>query len=791
MAQQARERRQVKPWQITNINKHIATHAQVSRYKKSEKTDGLVRNRDKHSEEDDSSRNDHRSSTPPRYESGNMQQLQSASSPLLDRTTKDSKLLSSPGSPAEIPQSSSSAKRKRGDDQNINLDRSKRARHSDTRLDTPAVQVEYLERSSSCSRGREEVRYNKDGRRKDRMEEKTFESHSQQSAASTATNRIASAKMSLNKQSNAHQSNDDERRNQRVETTATLKGNKGPRESPLITQEESDTVKNPPKSQKVTRKAGDIDLRPDSNQSKQGVNKLRQRVPLLETEEPRPQKKKKKKEKQQPQKPAREPCAQDAFASNPVATNHACPHVYKHYNNDSIPLLSSTEIQHSDNPDVLNEPSIKLKADAMLLLQSGIRPEDLGRKEMERKGRSKVIESVDLYLHEDGKIYVATELGLLLAADYLRLAGIPETQNVRFNGVKPAWVRATVARATPRRTIVQQPQQPAGEDKPDFYDKLRKYQRIPPAGDLGLWENEMVDVYFTDEESGRSFGQRLDKDAKMGWFKTEHVGEFESLDSPDWNGVYNELDLWPDVTGVFVPGEVEAKEAARIKAQALEAKEADAENERRKTQGLPHPLPRARRATPDPYTYPTPKSRCTTPALPPIMMNMAGKSPICSKTAAASSSKTTSPNSGTPLTPKPVPPHPSTPLSAATLTSRSAGPLTSPPVAVATKSPAEQQKASPKEDQSKAKADEQVHNSAQTVKEPQAPDAEQAEKQAKNNMEDSKADEKPQAGLAAQTEIKEDPVTATAPEMLAAPVQCPDLYSGDVEDEVDWEDDEL
>jgi hypothetical protein len=82
--------------------------------------------------------------------------------------------------------------------------------------------------------------------------------------------------------------------------------------------------------------------------------------------------------KPQPQKPAREPRVESAFASAPIATNPEFIHTYTPWNHDSVPILYSTEIRHSDCPELLNKPSPQLKVDAMLLLERGFNSKDLG-----------------------------------------------------------------------------------------------------------------------------------------------------------------------------------------------------------------------------------------------------------------------------------------------------------------------------------------------------------------------------------------------------------------------------
>ncbi|KAF2125781.1 hypothetical protein P153DRAFT_408707, partial [Dothidotthia symphoricarpi CBS 119687] len=108
------------------------------------------------------------------------------------------------------------------------------------------------------------------------------------------------------------------------------------------------------------------------------------------------------------------------------------------YNNESILILCSFMIQHNSQPS--NKPSWALQEEALALQARGFRAYDMGRRVTFRNGPVKAIDDVDLYLF-NSKIHVATERGLLLVADYLKLLGIPDTQPVRFDGETPAWAQ--------------------------------------------------------------------------------------------------------------------------------------------------------------------------------------------------------------------------------------------------------------------------------------------------------------------------------------------------------------
>jgi hypothetical protein len=316
------------------------------------------------------------------------------------------------------------------------------------------------------------------------------------------------------------------------------------------------TLPSPPLSKSSSpdtkRKSDDIEKVPSEDACKrQRVNGSRLPTPgQTNQEDQKPHLRK----KPEPQKPGRKPRAESAFASAPTAANHECQHTYRPYNHDSVPILYSTQIRHSGCPDLLNNPSPQLKVDAMLLLERGFKSKDLGREDIskEERGRTKFIKDVDLYLMNDGKIYVATERGLVLAADYIKLAGIPDTTPVRFNGVKPTWVTASIARRYVRLTTTAtwKKSKKTGDDCccPNNSCTCRVYPEVP-EGDLALLaENCVVEVWERDpkrkprnyegsEHSGRAFGRRLDRLKDVGWFDWHHVGDFETISTP-WEGVF-------------------------------------------------------------------------------------------------------------------------------------------------------------------------------------------------------------------------------------------------------------
>jgi hypothetical protein len=212
----------------------------------------------------------------------------------------------------------------------------------------------------------------------------------------------------------------------------------------------------------------------------------------------------------------------------PVVPNPECPHTYAEYDNDSVPILHSIHIQHQNHFLLLNTPEVQLKLDALELIERGIKTKDLGRPDVPKKGPPKIIDDCDLYLRK-GKIYVATERGLLLAARYFKLAGIPDTTPVRFNGVKPAWAKESVARRYARRIATT-------TEGPEMLGRYNSHPPVPP-GDLGLEIGFVVEVYERHPSDGRAYGRRLDND-KVGWFDYNHT---VSLDAsyPPWEGLFS------------------------------------------------------------------------------------------------------------------------------------------------------------------------------------------------------------------------------------------------------------
>ena len=220
--------------------------------------------------------------------------------------------------------------------------------------------------------------------------------------------------------------------------------------------------------------------------------------------------------------------AADTFA--PTVPNTNMKHTYAAYDDDCVPILESALIQrHSSNASLLNNPSIELKVEAVLLLERGFKAQDLGRaKDVPRKGPAKIIDDCDLYLRE-GKIYVATERGLLLAADYLKLAGIAETAKVRFNGLRPTWTKAFLAQRHVRR--IEETTDDEEPEEPVCYPPL-------PPGFIGLKMGYWVEVFGLYEADDQVYGYgRNMKTRKVGWFDYAHTADINA-EYPKWEGLY-------------------------------------------------------------------------------------------------------------------------------------------------------------------------------------------------------------------------------------------------------------
>ncbi|KAF2450007.1 hypothetical protein P171DRAFT_440424 [Karstenula rhodostoma CBS 690.94] len=122
-----------------------------------------------------------------------------------------------------------------------------------------------------------------------------------------------------------------------------------------------------------------------------------------------------------------------------------------------IPILSSTNIDHSFNLTLENEQwdstAWKHYYCAIAMIKTGIGREQLGLPTAkEGHGSPVTIDYVDLYLDlSDGKVYVAaSERGLVTVLEYLKLSDIAVERKLRFTGRTPAWAKAVFDAAETR-----------------------------------------------------------------------------------------------------------------------------------------------------------------------------------------------------------------------------------------------------------------------------------------------------------------------------------------------------
>ncbi|KAF1834753.1 hypothetical protein BDW02DRAFT_497510, partial [Decorospora gaudefroyi] len=207
----------------------------------------------------------------------------------------------------------------------------------------------------------------------------------------------------------------------------------------------------------------------------------------------------------------------------------------------SIPVMCSKSIEHQipfqpvytpsvelkailseDAVDVFNRKMILLRQDAIHLAgQNILKSEDLGRKNVRKTEPIRFIDDCDLYLYE-GKIHVATERGLLLAADYLKLIGVPDTQPVRFNGYAPSWMKAVKAKREQRRV----------SKVYEVDEEAKKEGYIDLYGGYGV---AVYEVGIFDKCGGKYFsmayGERC-QDGVRGWFPYSHTCRTDWLKDP-------------------------------------------------------------------------------------------------------------------------------------------------------------------------------------------------------------------------------------------------------------------
>ncbi|KAL6709347.1 hypothetical protein ACN47E_001754 [Coniothyrium glycines] len=216
------------------------------------------------------------------------------------------------------------------------------------------------------------------------------------------------------------------------------------------------------------------------------------------------------------------------------------------YDDDaSVSILLSAHIEHRHDPkklemharwgeDELDERFlIELRQKALRLYRYGITSENLGRKYAPKKGPSRLIDDVDLYFRDD-KVHVATERGLLLAADYIKLLGIPDTQPVHFEGTKPAWTRLVEARRCYRRVdepyIVGEAMEKNGLLNLTSGSTVEVFETgvfmiMKLVGNLYLPlgnKSERFDPEIQKHYQIMAYGTRLE-DGRTGWFPSEHT----------------------------------------------------------------------------------------------------------------------------------------------------------------------------------------------------------------------------------------------------------------------------
>lgn len=744
MPKQSRDGRKARRgnWPLENINKVLSTQ-QPAPQPKTPGSDGQLRQsqhagNSRPSRENQrggrgrESRNKERFSTPP-------QQPQGAAPSLIQRMTRDG----IPMLTSKVEQLySGQGKRKRGNTQERDLSHDGKQCSAVLDHDTPASRGTPDRKYQSPAREHKHEQNGLNETKKEMVAQKNAQKKEHgdttgQAAPALAPRRPRAALSTrMTWGTEAHQQKEDQR-------TA----NKGQQKSTSTEQGGTPSMQQPQTSSNLERADKALVCPPPT---KGGPSNAKHKIDDVDEPATGPQKK-----QQSPQKPGREPRAEDAFSINPAVPNLEFVPTFKEYDNDSVPIMVSEQIHHLDSPDLLNDPSPQLKANVFIILKRGINAKDLQRKlpkdangnDVKLRGRVKIIGDVDLYLHEDGKLYVATEHGLLLVADYLTLAGYPDTQPVRFNGMKPAWVKSVVARADTRRTITY-------TQEPDWLraQKNRHPKEIMkdvPEGDLGLTPDVTVNVYFQDYETGRGFGQRVDlnetgKHYFIGWFDMKNVGDYLPLDS-DWEGLYIEEDL-AGASAVYVPGAIPGRSALAPRPVPTPA-----------PPPAPVPAPRAL-ATP-------PASGRTTPALTRTKPAPTQSAPV--KTAAKALEK-----------PEAV----TSPATVATQNSNAA----IPPPTEKVKSSPEQAQAIPK-DATVPTSDEQPAKTPE-LKEAKAPIPQQLEQEAKQGTE--KPEAKPEVDAPVQEATNDE--TATSPSApVAAPVQRALHNSRDVEDEVDWDDDDL
>ncbi|KAI4688733.1 uncharacterized protein J4E84_004663 [Alternaria hordeiaustralica] len=218
---------------------------------------------------------------------------------------------------------------------------------------------------------------------------------------------------------------------------------------------------------------------------------------------------------------------------------------YFDYDVYSIPLLCSHTIEHQYPFEVMNKPSNRLKRSfiddnevhvfgrkMLVLRQEALRlsrkkfwtSEDLGRKDASKVEPTRDIGDCDLYLY-NGKVHIATERGLLLAAEYLKLIGVTDTQPVRFHGHKPAWMSQVTPKPEHRRVLESW--------HPIAALKEGGCISITHSSTVVVYEHGVFDIdHNTGAETRMAYGARED-DGVVGWFDYSKTCRIDWLKDPE------------------------------------------------------------------------------------------------------------------------------------------------------------------------------------------------------------------------------------------------------------------
>ncbi|KAF3006805.1 hypothetical protein E8E13_010433 [Curvularia kusanoi] len=207
----------------------------------------------------------------------------------------------------------------------------------------------------------------------------------------------------------------------------------------------------------------------------------------------------------------------------PVQPNHDCELEFLEYLNDSVPVLFSEMIQHSQEETSLNNPPGMLVLDALTAIEKSCKPRSRGAwpSSIELNGRgpgkgspARVLEDIDLYIHDnDGKLHVATDRGLVAISQYLQIIGVPETQ--------PIWGEE---KSVKKDEPLQAHQVACKLENGIATDPNIEDMKVLDAGTGGLPLplGSTVIVYKVHEDDTWAYG-RLSGTSKMGRFPISHT----------------------------------------------------------------------------------------------------------------------------------------------------------------------------------------------------------------------------------------------------------------------------